>query len=73
MLLSPMKIKQDLIKLGKKLLDALLERLVTIVISLVIAGGFAGCNHMKIEDSNKWIGQHLEDKQQQIDQLKGSE
>ena len=27
----------------------------------------------KIKDSNKWVEQHLEDKQKQLDELKGSE
>lgn len=38
---------------------------------LIVAAIVGGCNHHSIQNSTKWIGQHLDDKQQQIDQLKG--
>jgi hypothetical protein len=57
-------------KFCKSLWTALLDKLATIVIAAIFAGAVGVCNHLKIADTNRWVGEHLQDKQQQIDKLK---
>lgn len=56
-------------KFCKAIYAALLDKLATILITVVIGGGMAACNHSKIADTNKWVGEHLADKQEQITKL----
>jgi hypothetical protein len=59
----------------KAALDYSLKRLEIVI----IAGIIGGCNHLqhvkladKQDQDAKWVGEHLEQKQQQIDELKGN-
>jgi len=57
----------------KLVLDYAIKRLEVLVVSLLTAGIIGGCNHAALKDNVKWIGQHLDEKQQQINQLKDSQ
>lgn len=52
--------------LVKVIIDYCLKRLEVIL----IAGIIGGCNHWQHNKTVKWVGDHLADKQQQINQLK---
>lgn len=52
-------------------IDYCLKRIESIIVSLVVAGSIGGCNHLHEVNTEKWVGQHLEQKQQEIENLKG--
>jgi len=56
----------------KAIPDAIVDRLAVILISATCAGIVGACNHRTISQTNQWVGQHLQDKQEQIDELKNS-
>ena len=56
----------------KSIGNAILDKLAMVLITVVISGFMAACNHKKIVQDNQWVGQHLQDKQAQINELKNS-
>jgi hypothetical protein len=54
----------------KVCLDYSLKRLEAIIIAAIISAGIGGCNQSKESHDVKWIGQHLDEKEKQIEQIK---
>jgi hypothetical protein len=53
------------------------ESIIVVAISAAIAGGIGSCNHAqiastdaKVDSTVQWVGDHLNNKQSQIDELK---
>jgi hypothetical protein len=55
----------------KLVLDYCMKRIELFVMAALVAG-VGSCNHHTISQNAQWIGNHLQEKQQQIDELKNS-
>lgn len=54
----------------KAAIDYFLKRVESVIIAIMISGGVGGCLHEKEQHDVGWIGQHLSEKESQIEQLK---
>jgi hypothetical protein len=54
----------------KAVVDHAIDKLLYPLLLAVIVGG---CNHLKESSDTKWIGQHLNEKQRQIDEIKANQ
>lgn len=57
---------------AKAVIDYTLKRIGLVICPLLISGVIGGCNYMKQLHDVKWIGQHLNDKQTEINKLKNN-
>ena len=59
-------------KFCKAIYAALLDKLATILITVVVGGGMAACNHSKIVDAQKWIGEDLSRHTERMNQIESN-
>ena len=48
------------------------KRIEILVTTLIVSGTIGGCNYHQHVKTEQWVGQHLEQKQKQINELKQS-